>query len=51
MTTYQKRENLEKRYYREIKKGNYEKAKEIMKKIVDLDVQMSNKKLNNKNWK
>ena len=51
MTSYQKRENLEKRFYKEISKGNYEKANKIMKQIVDIDVEMSNKKLNNTNWK
>lgn len=51
MTLYQKSENLQKRFYKEISKGNYEKADKIMKQIVNLDVEMSNKKLNNKNWK
>ena len=38
MTNYQKRQNLEKRYYKEIKTGNFEKAEKIMKQIVDMDV-------------
>ncbi len=38
MTTLQKRENLEKRMYREISKGNFEKADKIRKQLVDLDV-------------
>lgn len=38
MTNYQKRQNLEKRYYNEIKNGNFEKAEKIMKQIVDMDV-------------
>lgn len=46
MTTFQKRENLEKRYYREISKGNYDKADKIMKQLVDLDTATLNKKLN-----
>jgi excinuclease UvrABC helicase subunit UvrB len=37
MTTYQKIENLEKRMYKEIKNGNFDKADKIRKKIVDLD--------------
>ena len=38
MSNYHKRQNLEKRYYKEIKNGNYEKAEKIMKQIVDMDV-------------
>ena len=38
MSNYQKRQNLEKRYCKEIKNGNYEKAEKIMKQIVDMDV-------------
>ena len=38
MTNYQKRQNLEKIYYKEIKNGNFEKAEKIMKQIVDMDV-------------
>lgn len=38
MTNYQKRQNLEKRYYKESKNGNFEKAEKIMKQIVDMDV-------------
>lgn len=38
MSNYQKRQALEKRYYKEIKNGNYEKAEKIMKQIVDMDV-------------
>lgn len=38
MTNYLKRQNLEKRYYKEIKNGNFEKAQKIMKQIVDMDV-------------
>ena len=45
MTTLQKRENLEKRYYREISKGNYDKADKIMQQLVNLDVTTLNKKL------
>ena len=40
-----KRERLDKQYYNEIKKGNFEKAKKIMDKIVDLDVEKLAKKL------
>ena len=32
MSNYQKRQDLEKRYYKEIKNGNYEKAEKIMKR-------------------
>ena len=33
-----KRERLEKQFYKEIAKGNFEKADRIMKQIVNLDV-------------
>lgn len=45
MTTYQKRENLEKRMYKEIAKGNFDKADKIRKQLVDLDVATLAKKL------
>lgn len=38
METIKKRQDLEKRYYKEIKSGNYKKAEKIMKQIVDMDV-------------
>ena len=38
MTNYQKRHNLEKRYYKENKNGNFEKSEKIMKQIIDMDV-------------
>lgn len=40
-----KRDNLEKRYYKEIKKGNFEKADKIMKQIVEMDVDNLKKKI------
>lgn len=45
MTTLQKRENLEKRMYKEISKGNFDKANKIRKQIIDLDVENLTKKL------
>lgn len=39
MTTFKKRENLEKRMYREISKGNFEKADKIRKQLVEFDVE------------
>lgn len=38
MTNYEKRANLEKRYYKAIEKGNYAEADKLMKKLVDMDV-------------
>lgn len=40
-----KRENLEKRMYNEISKGNFEKADKFRKQIIDLDVANLAKKL------
>lgn len=37
MEIVKKRQDLEKRYYKEIKNGNYEKAEKIMKLIIDMD--------------
>lgn len=45
MTTSQKRENLEKRMYKEIAKGNFDKADKIRKQLIDLDVASLAKKL------
>lgn len=45
MTNYQKRENLEKRMYKEIANGNFDKADKIRKQIVDMDVASLAKKL------
>lgn len=45
MTTFQKRENLEKRMYNEIKKGNFDKAAKIRSQIVNLDVMTLKNKL------
>ena len=44
MTYYQKRQNLERQMYKEIKKGNFEKADSILKKIVNMDVTRLNRK-------
>lgn len=41
-----KRENLEKRMYCEIAKGNFDKADKIRKQIVDLDVKKLAEKFN-----
>ena len=38
-----KREALEKRYYKEIANGNFEKADKIMKQIVNLDAERLNR--------
>lgn len=43
MTDFQKRENLQKRYHKEISEGNFEKADKIMKQLVELDVKMLKK--------
>lgn len=43
----QKRERLEKQMYKEISKGNFNKADALMKKLVDLDVQMLAIKMQN----
>ncbi|MBR5845521.1 MAG: UvrB/UvrC motif-containing protein [Rikenellaceae bacterium] len=40
-----KRENLEKKMYAEIAKGNFEKAAKIRKQLVDLDVASLARKL------
>ena len=40
MKATQRRERLEKQFYKEHAKGNYEKASQIMQKMVDLDVQI-----------
>lgn len=45
MTNIQKRENLEKRMYREMSKGNFDKADKIRKQLVELDVKNLSKKL------
>ena len=45
MKTLQKRENLEKRMYKEISKGNFDKADKIRKQLVELDVVTLAKKL------
>lgn len=45
MTAYQKRDNLEKRMYKEIAKGNFDKADKIRQQIIDLDVASLAKKL------
>ena len=37
------RETLEKRYYKEIAKGNFEKADKIMKQIVNFDTERLNR--------
>lgn len=37
----QKRDRLERTMYKEIAKGNFDKADSIRKKIVDLDVKMA----------
>ena len=45
MSAIQKRENLEKRMYKEISKGNFEKADKIRKQLVELDVSTLAKKI------
>ena len=45
MTTLRKRENLEKRMYAEIRKGNFDKADKIMKQLVDLDADSLKKRI------
>lgn len=44
MNYMKKRSNLEQQMYREIKKGNHEKAQAILKKIVTMDVTRLNRK-------
>lgn len=38
MTTLEKRENLEKRYYKAVRNGNQTQAKKLMNQIINLDV-------------
>lgn len=45
MTLYQKRETVEKKMYKEITKGNYDKADKLLKQLVDLDVQVMKQKI------
>lgn len=45
MMAYQMREKTEKQMYREIAKGNHDKAAKLMKKLVELDTQSLAKKL------
>ena len=45
MTNFQRRENLEKKMYAEISKGNFEKADKIRKQIINIDVVTLAKKL------
>ena len=45
MTTYQKRANLESKMYKEISKGNFEKADKIREQLINLDVASLAKKL------
>lgn len=43
----QKRERLERQMYKEISKGNFDKADALRKKLVDLDVKMLAMKMQN----
>lgn len=45
MTTAQKRENLQKKMRKELSAGNFKKADELLKKIVEIDVKMLEKHL------
>lgn len=49
MTDYRKLANLEKRMYKEIEKGNFEKADKLRKQYVDLSVKSLAEKLANIN--
>ena len=46
MTDYQKRENMEKRLYKLIAAGKYQEAERLQKMIVNFDVELLKKQLN-----
>ena len=45
MTIQKKRESLENRMYKEISKGNFDKADKLRKQLIELDVAVLAKKL------